>query len=57
MTLRLRGVLMLIAAVAGIVVNVIDAADDGFSVWNGISIACFVVVLLYGLRDLTNRTT
>jgi hypothetical protein len=40
----------------GIIVSVLDAIDDGFSVWNGVSIACFVVVLLYGIRDLTNRT-
>jgi hypothetical protein len=49
MTLRLRGVFMLLAAVLGIVVNVLDAADDGFSVWNGVGIALFIVVGVYGL--------
>ena len=53
----LRGIAMLVAGCVGIIVSILDAVDDGFSVWNGISIACFVVVLLYGLRDLTNRTT
>ena len=37
------------AAVLGIVVNVLDAADDGLSVWNGIGIALFIVVGVYGL--------
>jgi hypothetical protein len=49
MDLRRRGVFMLIAAVFGIVVNLFDAADDGFSVWNGIGIALFAVVGAYGL--------
>ena len=54
MTLRLRGVFMLMAAVLGIVVNVLDAADDGFSVWNGIGIALFIVVGVYGLAWILN---
>ena len=49
MTLRLRGVFMLMAAILGIVVNVLDAADDEFSVWNGIGIALFIVVGVYTL--------
>jgi hypothetical protein len=57
MSLSARGIAMLVAGFVGIVVSILDAVDDGFSVWNGISIACFVVVLLYGVRELTNRTT
>ena len=47
---------MLAAAVLGIVVNVVDAADDGFSVWNGIGIALFVVVGAYGLEWILNSS-
>ena len=46
---------MLIVGAIGIVVSVLDAADDGFSLWNGIAIACFVVVVLYGYLYLANR--
>ncbi len=46
---------MLIAAVVGIVVTILDAADDGFSIWNGIGIACFVVVGLYGASYYSQR--
>jgi hypothetical protein len=48
---------MLVAGFVGIIVSILDAVDDGFSVWNGVSIACFAVVLLYGIRDVTNRRT
>jgi hypothetical protein len=53
MSVRVRGLVMTAVAVLGIVVNVIDGADDGFSVWNGIGIACFLVVLAYGIRYLS----
>jgi len=46
---------MLLAAVVGIVVTVLDAADDGFSVWNGVGLVCFVVVGLYGLAYVRGR--
>ncbi len=46
---------MLVAGCVGIIVTIGDAVDDGFSVWNAISIVCFVVVLLYGIRDLANQ--
>ena len=46
---------MLIVGAIGIVVSVLDAADDGFSLWNGIAIACFVVVVLYGYLYLATR--
>jgi hypothetical protein len=48
---------MLIAAVVGIVVTIIDAADDGFSVWNGVALVCFVVVGLYGFASLNQRSS
>jgi hypothetical protein len=46
--LRTRGLVMIVVSVVGIVVNVLDAADDGFSVWNAVAIVCFAVVVLYG---------
>jgi hypothetical protein len=46
---RVRGLVMTATALLGIVVNVIDGIDDDFSVWNGVGIACFLVVLGYGL--------
>lgn len=48
MGLRTRGLVMIVVSVVGIVVNVLDAADDGFSVWNAVAIVCFAVVVLYG---------
>ena len=54
-TTRLRGFIMLIVGLIGIVVSILDGADDGFSLWNGIAIACFVVVLIYGYLYLANR--
>jgi hypothetical protein len=52
MSVRVRGFVMTAVGVLGIVVNVIDAVDDGFSVWDGIGIACFLVVVAYGLSYL-----
>jgi hypothetical protein len=46
---RSRGFVMTVTAILGIVVNVIDGVDDDFSVWNGIGIVCFLVVLAYGV--------
>jgi hypothetical protein len=46
---------MIVAAVLGIVVTLIDAADDGFSAWNAVSIVCFAIVLVYGYLYLTER--
>ena len=57
MSLSPRGIAMLVAGFVGIIVSILDAVDDGFSVWNGISIVCFVVVLLYGVRELASRRT
>ena len=53
MTLRARGLTMLLAAAFGILVTILDGASDGFSVWNGIAIGCFVVVGLYGTSYVT----
>jgi hypothetical protein len=52
---RTRGLASLVAAILGIVVTAIDAADDGFSVWNAISIICFAVVFIYGVLYFTGR--
>jgi hypothetical protein len=52
---RLRGFVMLIVGAVGIVVTILDASDDGFSLWNAIAIACFVVVAIYGYLYLANR--
>jgi hypothetical protein len=48
MRLRTRGLVMIAVSVIGIVVNIIDAADDGFSAWNAVAIVCLAVVLFYG---------
>ena len=53
MALRVRGVVMILVAVVGVVVAIFDGIDDGFSVWNLVSIVCFAVVLLYGLSYLS----
>jgi hypothetical protein len=53
-SLRIRGLVVVVLSVIGIIVNIIDAVDDGFSVWNGIGIACFVVVLAYGAKYMAN---
>jgi len=53
MRLRTRGIVMIVAAIVGIVVTIIDAADDGFSAWNAVSIICFAIVLLYGYLYVT----
>lgn len=53
---RVRGFVMTATSVLGIVVNVIDGIDDDFSVWNGVGIACFLVVLGYGLVYLRSES-
>lgn len=52
MRVQVRGFVMTMVSVLGIIVNVIDAVDDDFSIWNGIGIVCFLVVLAYGLAYL-----
>jgi hypothetical protein len=46
---------MIVVSIVGIVVNILDAVDDGFSAWNAVSIVCFAVVLLYGYLYVTER--
>jgi len=46
---QVRGFVMTVVSIVGIVVNVIDGIDDDFSIWNGVGIVCFLVVLAYGL--------
>ena len=46
---------MLLAAALGIVVTILDAADDGFSIWNGVALACFAIVAIYGVAYLKGR--
>jgi hypothetical protein len=48
MRLRSRGLVMTVLGIVGIVVTILDAADDGFSVWNAVAIVCFAVVVFYG---------
>ena len=52
MSTRVRGFVLTVTAIIGIVVNVIDGIDDDFSLWNGVGIVCFLVVLGYGLAYL-----
>jgi hypothetical protein len=47
---------MTLTAIVGIIVNVIDGIDDDFSVWNGIGIVCFLVMLAYGLAYLRSES-
>ena len=56
MGIRVRGFVMTVVSIVGIVVNVIDGIDDDFSVWNGVGIACFLVVLGYGLVYLRSES-
>lgn len=49
---RVRGFVMTVVSIVGIVVSVIDGIDDDFSIWNGVGIVCFLVVLAYGLAYL-----
>jgi hypothetical protein len=52
MRLQVRGFVMTVISVVGIIVNVIDGIDDDFSIWNGIGIVCFLIVLAYGITYL-----
>ncbi|MET0143531.1 MAG: hypothetical protein ABW122_01850 [Ilumatobacteraceae bacterium] len=53
MSTRIRGITALLAAIIGIIVTVIDGAGDGFSLWNGVAIACFAVTGAYGVVYIT----
>lgn len=52
-----RGIVSIVVGAIGIIVNIIDGADDGFSLWNGIGIVCFLVMIVYGYLYLTERRT
>jgi hypothetical protein len=47
---RTRGFIMVVAALIALGANVVDAANDGASVWNIIAIVCFAVVLFAGFE-------
>jgi hypothetical protein len=53
MNMRGRGIAALLAAMIGIVVTIVDGADDGFSLWNGVAIACFLVTGIFGVVYIT----
>jgi hypothetical protein len=50
MSNRTRGFIMVIAALIALAANVIDAANDGASVWNIVAILCFAIVLFAGFE-------
>jgi hypothetical protein len=52
-----RGIVSIIVGAIGIVMNIIDGTDDGFSLWNGIAIVCFLIMIAYGFLYLTERRT
>lgn len=53
---RVRGFVMTVVSSVGVVVNVIDGIDDDFSIWNGIAIVCFLVMLAYGVVYLRSES-
>jgi len=53
---RFRGVVMTVVSSVGVLVNVIDAIDDDFSIWNGVAIVCFLVMLGYGVVYLRSES-
>lgn len=50
MSNRARGFIMVIAALIALFANVVDAANDGASVWNIVAVLCFAVVLFAGFE-------
>jgi len=52
-----RGIVSIVVGLIGIITSIIDGADDGFSLWNGIAIVCFLVMIAYGYLYLTERRT
>jgi hypothetical protein len=47
---RTRGFIMVVGALVALGANVVDAANDGASVWNIIAILGFAVVLFVGFE-------
>ncbi|HEY8218294.1 MAG TPA: hypothetical protein VIH82_14245 [Acidimicrobiia bacterium] len=50
MRMRTRGFIMVGAALVALAANVVDAAEDGASVWNIVAIVCFGIVLFAGFE-------
>ncbi len=55
MTDRVRGIIITVAFVLAVLATVIDGIDDGFSIWNWITIACGALLIPYGLALATGR--
>jgi hypothetical protein len=55
MTDKIRGLIITVAFAIAVVATVIDGINDGFSVWNWITIACGVLLIPYGLALTTGR--
>jgi hypothetical protein len=60
MTDRVRGIIISVAFVVALVATVIDGVNDGFSVWNWVTIACAAFLIPYGIaltmgKIVTNR--
>ena len=55
MTDRVRGIIITVAFAIAVVAPVIDGVNDGFSVWNWITIACGALLIPYGLALTTGR--
>ena len=52
-----RGLVMTVVAILGILLNVIDGVDEDFSVWNGAAIVCFLIFLAYGISYLRTESS
>lgn len=50
MSNRTRGFVLVVVALLALAANIIDAANDGASVWNIIAILCFAIVLFAGFE-------
>lgn len=50
MSTRTRGFIMVGAALIAFAANIIEAADEGASVWNIVAIVCFAIVLFAGFE-------
>jgi len=50
MSNRTRGFILVVVALLALAANIIDAANDGASVWNIIAILCFAIVLFAGFE-------
>ena len=55
MTDRVRGIIITVAFAIAVVATVIDGINDGFSIWNWVTIACAAILIPYGLALTTGR--